>query len=101
MVSGHTSGPWYAHMGRLIRVKPFGSASPVCGVHRRGVFNGTEARGEAEANARLIAAAPELLDACKRLVASYDADNGAYRLSELQAALEIADRAVLKAETQS
>ncbi len=43
-----------------MRVRRVGAQSPVCGVHRS---NGQA--DEANANARLIAAAPDLLDACR------------------------------------
>lgn len=59
----HTAGPWRASDGALIRVFPVGSKFPVCGVHRRGKYTGTMVLGQTLANARLIAAAPEMLEA--------------------------------------
>lgn len=58
----HTPGPWVVGNGGLIRVHPFGSPYPICGVHLRGVDGSQdERRIIAEANAALIAAAPEML----------------------------------------
>lgn len=69
-MSGHTPGPWRwkdagecdSYRGLLInkRIVAANSVSP--GI----VFGGLGA--ESEANARLIAAAPELLEACKAFV---------------------------------
>ncbi len=59
-MSAHTPGPWVSGGGRLVRVFPHGSQSPICGVHRRGVHLGREVPAETEANANLIAAAPDL-----------------------------------------
>lgn len=52
----------------------------------------------AEDTAKRINCHDDLVAACKKLVASYDADKGSYALSELSDALHLADAAVLKAE---
>lgn len=57
--AGHTPGPWIAGGGRLVRVFDAGRVDPVCGVHRRGVHTGGHDPSETEANASLIAAAPD------------------------------------------
>jgi hypothetical protein len=54
----------------------------------------------AEDTARRINCHDDLIAACRKLVASYDADKGAYALSELSDALHLADAAILKAETR-
>ena len=60
-MSGHTPGPWRDNGNpSLRRVIPVGSNSPIAGVHIR-----KHNAAEQAANARLIAAAPDLLDACK------------------------------------
>lgn len=66
-MSGHTPGPWSVSLGDLVRVTaagPKGGHHPVvvCGVHRIGKHLGVERAGEVEANANLIAAAPDLAD---------------------------------------
>lgn len=64
-MSGHTPGPWVAGNGNLIRVNQRGSGTCIAGIHRIGrARNGPDADAVARANARLIAAAPDLLEAC-------------------------------------
>ena len=69
MSAKHTPGPWRPTFGQLVRVFPKGSNSPICGVHIRGKFVGKQKRSheEADANARLIAAAPDMLEALKEI----------------------------------
>ena len=65
-MSAHTPGPWSVSNGNLIRVNANGfHGACVCGVHKIGKFNGAT-EDVALANARLIAAAPDLLDALKK-----------------------------------
>ena len=74
-MSAHTPGPWVPHVrvtgknrgGRQWTVgaeREAGRASPVCLIY------GTWPVQRAEADARLIAAAPDLLDALKGMLAS-------------------------------
>lgn len=71
MSEQHTQGPWHftnepnakRARGKFLTVLPVGDTVPVCDVNRH--------RGpESEANARLIAAAPELLEACEDALAA-------------------------------
>jgi hypothetical protein len=69
----HTPGPWSPVNGNIVRVTARingGSEHvPVCGVHKSAAFGGTyERRKIAEANTRLIAAAPDLLEALEGLM---------------------------------
>jgi len=62
----YTPGPWRASLGTLVRV----NAGPItiCGVHRSGRFTGNHKPHETEANARLIAAAPDYDTAARAYV---------------------------------
>lgn len=67
-MSGHTKGPWqHGHMmdGENVWIGPDCKAIPVAYVDR----DPQRARDEWEANARLIAAAPDLLKACSDWIA--------------------------------
>ena len=71
MNTKHTPGPWIAHEGAIFQEKPHGEVSPlICDTINGRKFTGEE-RG---ANARLIAAAPELLDALQSLLARVSSD---------------------------
>ena len=61
----HTPGPWKAIAAAVYAGRPL-STVVVSGDH------GRLSADEAEANARLIAAAPELLEACKQMLAALD-----------------------------
>jgi hypothetical protein len=54
--AAHTPGPWRASIGTLVRV--VAGAQTICGVHKSGRFTGNHKPRETEANAHLIAAAP-------------------------------------------
>lgn len=62
-MSEHTPGPWVAFFvdGRASVIMPAGRPGDIC------LFRD----GAAEADARLIAAAPELLEACKAILNVY------------------------------
>lgn len=69
----HTPGPWIASNGGLVRVFPRGSTTPICGVHLRGPDGDADnRRAVAEANARLITAAPDLLEALGDLISDVE-----------------------------
>lgn len=53
------------------------------------------------ANAHLIAAAPDLAEACRMFVESYDADAGTYALGKLYEAREAARAALAKARGET
>jgi hypothetical protein len=67
-MSEHTPGPWRASMGDLLRVMH--GSDCICGVHRIGSRAGGRRSEESEANARLIAAAPDLLAALQAVIAA-------------------------------
>ena len=81
MSDTHTSGPWEVLHGPEWEGFTVSGLRLVAKVHEWG-FN-----GEAEANARLIAAAPELLAALEDIVASSDANCGDSLMNAIQAAL--------------
>ena len=64
-MSGHTKGPWVMDRYQQLR-SPDGVQVGVWGAG----ISWVSRSDEAEANARLIAAAPDLLEACKALVAA-------------------------------
>jgi hypothetical protein len=66
-MAGHTPGPWHVAkggLGREIRADD--------GPFIASVYDSTFTYGERNANARLLAAAPDLLDACQAFVAALD-----------------------------
>jgi len=71
MKTMHTPGPWEVNSGMIQTVREHACKTPRCGVHipiarmDREPNNGTLPI-ERDANAHLIAAAPDLLEACQR-----------------------------------
>lgn len=84
MSAQHTPGPWrfstHPHDGNYMRIHC--SSDPHEGDNLRGYCG--------EANARLIAAAPELLEALERLIASGDVRDAAEKGAITQARAAIA-----------
>lgn len=78
MSTKHTPGPWSANFTRLsglaigfhITDKKHGSLRPICEAYDK---TGAMDPDEIDANARLIAAAPELLNALQVLLSLHDA----------------------------
>lgn len=67
-----TPGPWRPVFGNgLLSVSVQSADTFVCQLARSPAIRD----GEAEANARLIAAAPELLAVCETLIARWESDN--------------------------
>lgn len=67
-MSDYTPGPWEAHFEEAIRVKnKDGTVAVATNLH----LHGRRDISEAEANALLIAAAPELLEALEHLLSGY------------------------------
>lgn len=83
-----TSGEWVG-LGKdhkVIYVHPVESSETVCQCWRTGCDRGLTERArdqETEANARLIAAAPDLLEACKAIMAHWRMNDEAYYKSDL------------------
>lgn len=78
MTAKHTPGPWYALRGQRnisIRHKTGDRLLPMVNVASvRGQFPTDCPYGSSEANARLIAAAPELLEALQAVLRSFPTD---------------------------
>lgn len=79
----HTKGPWFFQVQQAnrqaLRQKPY------VRVYHNGDFDihtNTELNDETVANARLIAASPELLQACKDLVNFYDQSREKFKLAK-------------------
>lgn len=73
VMSRHTAGPWaFSHNGHYFEVSRVGDAKyrgEICNAHSAEHISGIT-NEEAEANARLIAAAPELLEVCETVAES-------------------------------
>lgn len=88
----HTPGPWWRALG-ADGVYEVGAGDEVLArVQRREVSFGFKAGGSDEANARLIAAAPELLAALEDLIAPYNMSE------DYQAKIDRARAAIKKAK---
>lgn len=102
-IVSHTPGPWTAEYSKLdmpgwrvhsvLRQVPPYDAYPALRANL--AFSAHET---AEADARLIAAAPELLDALKAMVASYDGLRDTLTSPVIIEKLARADAAIAKAE---
>src|SRR5262245_8831819 len=72
----HTPGPWTVDSDESIAVRPNGDGGRVCTLNwlrgRQGL-NGRREANEVEANARLIAAAPDMLAALTEIVSADEA----------------------------
>ena len=89
----HTLGPWKAQSikgdnSNLVYKRIMASDKPVA-------FAGVYKHPNAEANARLIAAAPDLLEACKMII-EFSNDNDIHRFLEI--AIPKIEQAIAKAE---
>lgn len=71
-MSKHTPGPWAisADHGKLW-IETSGSDGTICEIHKRQQGGSVYACKEASANARLIAAAPDLLRMVEKFVSDY------------------------------
>lgn len=102
-MAGHTPGPWSASNGALIRVVKSDRGRPtvICGVHKQGRFGGKTDGGCPVANARLIAAAPDLYEACKAFMRAQSAprDNDT-EIALWDEAIVAIEAAIAKAEGQ-
>lgn len=94
MTNAHTPGPWYIdRTGEHYGQRPYGIRAGERGLTRRNIVNwggfAAPASPETEANARLIAAAPDLLEALTRLVetARPDCPAGAVAFEAARAAI--------------
>ncbi len=81
----HTPGPWRDVDGRIFSDGYLISGAPIATVHKR------KASGQYEANARLIAAAPELLEALRGLVSIYSTDSTEAEVIDARAAIAKAE----------
>ncbi|NNM75011.1 hypothetical protein [Enterovirga aerilata] len=94
----HTPKPWAINpmVVQIDAMNGDGYIVPVCQM-----LWPTDERSEAEtyANARLIAAAPDLLDALKDIVASYESYRAAEGDDDTSDSIELAEAAIRLAET--
>ncbi len=100
-MSEHTPGPWRVFKGgvsgRIIGIGELnGEGVCDCGF---GVWRGGSE--EAEANARLIAAAPELLEALQKARNALDLVDDDSEFHDVQSAREMADAAIAKATEET
>ena len=91
---GYTRGPWHISSGgRYVRYRLLGPQDTAYEIADLGVFRGTKL--QYEANARLITAAPELLQALEDIITAI----GPYHQDEVQLGIKrIAEAAIAKAE---
>lgn len=96
MINDHTPGPWHAHpairAGEFVVTAESGGFAPLARVKgdKRSTLN------SAHANARLMAAAPDLLDA---LLAMLDSCHDVERNEDVIAAVDLSIRAINKCVT--
>lgn len=97
-IASHTPGPWALHRPGSMRACDgrHDTENGCCTIVEAEILN--MPRAEAEANARLIAAAPELLAALKAMVASYDDLRDVLTCDVVIQKLARADAAIQKAE---
>ena len=96
-MSKHTPGPWETGCRRTqVEVRPEGWNVPMCVADCHPLNYPPDSEQERVANARLIAAAPDLLEGCKRLLSVVEAESEACGI--YKAHIEIARAAVAKAE---
>lgn len=99
--TAHTPGPWHVSGGNQIGNpnRPYDIVAGFSLLAQVGVLTGTQhAIGESQANARLIAAAPQLLAALKRILAAWDSGLMNYVGREPGQALQAVRDAIAKAE---
>jgi len=75
-MSKHTPGPWHVSKRNPLSVVEAGPRASQ--IAKMGIKLGVCSQQDAEANARLIAAAPDLLEALARLVRQYGSDGVIY-----------------------
>ena len=85
----HTPGEW-EQSGCSVYSK--GTAKPIC------LMSGPAEQEEREANARLIAAAPDLLEACKQILAYHERGVAKNQPVLSNHFLKIIEQAIAKAE---
>ena len=97
----HTAGPWAAEFGEAYKVRAQQDGGLVAILfHLKGQFgmSGRRDGDEVAANARLIAAAPELFEALKEMIHQFDQFN----VNEFEArAIKDARAAIANAEGKS
>lgn len=107
MTAAHTPGPWefgYANNYDGYWIAPFGTLPTLGAVRNVQRHDGTWAHvstincfnfpGSTEANARLIAAAPELLDHCIKALAAWEGTGPSILLDDLRAVISKATGAL-------
>lgn len=96
-MSEHTPGPWEAHCFLVVAQKSKGCSKSVAYAGREICHTG-EGRGpseESEANARLIAASPDLLAACEAFIEAWDKS---HQLEKTDVAMRLARAAITRAK---
>ncbi len=89
----HTPGPWKCHSGMVWKADETEDGYPIARMERE---TPKTIPTERDANAHLIAAAPELLEACEDLLQALDNCPGTFNyspLDEFMAILVVEDRA--------
>lgn len=100
----HTPGPWKIDYADTITVREEAKNGRICSLYMLMPGNyGRRSPREVEANARLIAAAPDLLDACKEFVRKVESGEARSTRSyqQMKAAIAKAEGRALPSEQQS
>jgi hypothetical protein len=97
MSAKHTPGPWHRRIGRVGNGTPASQHEQVCNSDGVAVVMlEHDGQPDGDANARLIAAAPDLLEACKDALSSFSAAHAHRRNGNCEC--DVIRAAIAKAE---
>ncbi len=99
MKTEFTPGPWSTDGSYVLPLSDFAKAQPgTLYVALCGISSSYRPKAETEANARLVAAAPDLLDACKALIPYLQHHDYTHEGCDACAQVRAAKEAIARAE---